>query len=62
MYYSYAQGVLLYLTETGVTRTPVSKPLFDPEQDEEETEGIDNEQFLTQLAGMRNWICIYTHV
>ena len=53
--FSCTQGLLFYLTEKGVTRTPIPKRLFDPEQDDEEPEGIDNEQFLSQLAGLHRW-------
>ena len=35
----------------GAARTFVPKRLLDPQQEEEEPEGIDNEQFLSQLAG-----------
>ena len=42
-------------------RTPVPKRLFDPEQDEELPEGIDNEQFLSQLAGLRSWVSVHTN-
>ena len=43
---------MYYLTEMGIPRTPVPKRLMDPQLEEEEPEGIDNEQFLSQLAGM----------
>ena len=42
---------MYYLTEMGIHRTPVPKRLLDPQLEEEEPEGIDNEQFLSQLAG-----------
>ena len=45
------QGILSWLNGMGVSRTPVPKRLLDPQQEEEEPEGIDNEQFLSQLAG-----------
>ena len=43
----------------GIPRSPVPKRLVDPQQEEEEPEGIDNEQFLLQLAGLL--IHIRTH-
>ena len=43
---------MFYLTEMGIPRSPVPKRLLDPQQEEEEPEGVDNEQFLSQLAGL----------
>ena len=40
-----------WLNGMGAARTFVPKRLLDPQQEEEEPEGIDNEQFLSQLAG-----------
>lgn len=35
----------------GIARAHVPKRLFDSQQEDEEPEGIDNDQFLSQLAG-----------
>ena len=41
----------MQLNDLGLPRSPVPKRLVDPEEEEEEPEGIDTEQFLQQLAG-----------
>lgn len=42
----------MHLNFLGFSRCPVPLRLIDPEEGEEEPEGIDNEQFLLQLSGI----------
>ncbi|XP_064400448.1 adenylate kinase 9-like [Halichondria panicea] len=48
------QSLLIRLHSMGLSRCPSPLHLVDPNEGEEETEGIDNNQFLQQLSEMNN--------
>lgn len=52
------QNLLIHLDNLGLSFSPVPLHLFDPEEEEEDTENTDDDQFLQRLSGNVCVLCL----